>query len=140
MSKCKEKFEKNLKIGDIAKLSNLEVQTIRYYESLDLLPDPKRTESGYRQYDEDYIEHLRFIKNSQDLGFSLDEIKELVKLKFSSKSKGKDVKELVEAKIEAIEEEIEELKSLKTKLSKLNKSCSGKMKTDCCPILNSLSA
>ena len=131
--------QKNLKIGDLAKLADLEVQTIRYYESLGLLPDPQRTESGYRTYDQNYLEHLKLIKNSQDLGFTLEEIKELVKLKFSSISKGKDVKELVEAKIEELDDQINELKDLKTKLAKLNKTCSGKMKTSCCPILNSLS-
>lgn len=134
-----QECQKNLKIGDIAKLANIEVQTIRYYESMNLLPEPKRTDSGYRQYDENYIEHLKFIKNSQELGFSLEDIKELVKLKFSIKSKGKDVKDFVEMKINALNEEIEELKSLKSRLIKLNNTCSGKMKTNCCPILNSLS-
>jgi DNA-binding transcriptional MerR regulator len=131
--------QKNLKIGDMAKLANLEVQTIRYYESIELLPEPKRTESGYRKYDEEYLEHLRFIKNSQELGFSLEEIKDLVKHKFSKKSLGKDVKDIIKTKINDIDQEIKELKELKLRLSKLDSSCSGKMKTACCPILNTLS-
>jgi DNA-binding transcriptional MerR regulator len=135
MSNC----QKNLKIGELASLANVEVQTIRYYESLDLLPEPKRTDSGYRAYSEEYVEHIRFIKNSQELGFKLEEVKDLVKLKFSKNSKGKDVKELVRTKIEEIETEIEELTELKLRLLKLNSTCSGKMKTDCCPILNTLS-
>lgn len=135
MTKC----QKNLKIGDIAKLANLEVQTIRYYESIGLLPEPKRTESGYRNYDEEYLEHLSFIKNSQELGFSLEEIKDLVKHKFSKKSLGKDIKAIINIKIDDIDQEIKELKELKLRLSKLNSSCSGKMKTACCPIINTLS-
>jgi Cu(I)-responsive transcriptional regulator len=135
MSKC----QKNLKIGDIADLANVEVQTIRYYESIDLLPEPTRTESGYREYNEEYVEHLRFIKNSQELGFKLEEIKELVKLKFSKRSLGKDVKEVIKAKIDEIDQEIEDLTEMKLRLTKLNKSCNGKMKTNCCPIINTLS-
>lgn len=135
MSSC----QNNLKIGDIAKLTNVEVQTIRYYEGLDLLPEPKRTESGYRNYNEEYVEHIRFIQNSQELGFSLEEIRELVRLKFSKRSKGKDVKEVIKTKIQEIEQEIEDLTELKLRLAKLNSTCSGKMKTNCCPILNTLS-
>jgi Cu(I)-responsive transcriptional regulator len=135
MSKC----QKNLKIGDIADLANLEVQTIRYYESIGLLPKPTRTESGYREYNEEYVEHLRFIKNSQELGFKLEEIKELVKLKFSKRSLGKDVKDVIKAKIDEIDQEIENLTELKLRLTKLNKTCNGKMKTNCCPIISTLS-
>ena len=107
MGNCQQSFqEKNLKIGDLAKLANVEVQTIRYYESMDLLPEPTRTESGYRIYSEEYVEHIRFIKNSQELGFRLEDIQGLVKLKFSSKSRGKDVKDLVKAKIAEVEAKV----------------------------------
>ena len=140
MGNCQQSFqEKNLKIGDLAKLANVEVQTIRYYESMDLLPEPTRTESGYRIYSEEYVEHIRFIKNSQELGFRLEDIQGLVKLKFSSKSRGKDVKDLVKAKIAEVEQEIEDLTELRLRLKKLDSTCSGKMKTKSCPILNTLS-
>ena len=135
MSDC----QKNLKIGDLAKLANVEVQTIRYYESLNLMPEPKRTESGYRKYSEEYVEHIRFIKNSQELGFKLEEIQELARLKFSARSSAKNVKDLIKNKIEEVEQEIEDLTELRLRLTKLNSSCSGKMKTKTCPILNTLS-
>lgn len=132
-------LQKTLKIGEIAKLANIEVQTIRYYESINLLPEPSRTESGYRNYTEEYVEHLRFIKNSQELGFSLDEIKDLVHHKFSTKSFGKDVKVIIKSKIDEVNQEIQELTELKLRLNKLNGTCSGKMKSSCCPILSTLS-
>ena len=130
---------KVLKIGELARLADIEVQTIRYYESLALLPEPTRTDSGYRNYNTEYLEHINFIKNCQELGFSLEEISDLVHHKFSKNSKGKDVKEIVQAKIDQVEDEISELIKVKQRLTKLNSSCSGKMKSSCCPIINTLS-
>lgn len=131
--------EEIISIGKLAELAGLEVQTIRYYESLGLLPEPDRTESGYRQYQVSYLDNLRFIKNLQDLEFRLEEIRELVKIKFDKKAFGKDVKKIIKDKLEEIQNEISELQKKETKLNDLLDSCSGRMKTCHCPIINSLS-
>ena len=68
------------KTGDLAKLADVNAQTLRYYERRRLLPRPKRTESGYRIYEDDSVRRIRFIKRAQDLGFTLAEISELLSL------------------------------------------------------------
>lgn len=125
-------------IGKLSKETGLSVQTIRYYEKLGILPEPARTESGYRNYSDDYFEHIHFIKNAREMGFSLEEIKLLVNLRRSEEALGKDVKEIVNSKIQKINEQIKSLEATRNYLSSLNQSCSGKMSTDKCPILNKL--
>lgn len=132
------KKKTNFTISKLAKKAGVNLQTIRYYERLELLPEPKRTESGYRIYDDEYLKNIRFVKNAQDLGFKLEEIKNLVDIKFNPKAMGKDVKKLIDEKIHDIEDQIEELQEMKKYLKELDQSCSGKMPSSCCPILNSL--
>jgi DNA-binding transcriptional MerR regulator len=134
MLKKRQKFN----IGTLAELAGLNIQTIRFYENIGLLPEPSRSKSQYRLYDEEYLENINFIKNSQELGFSLEEIKDLVQVKFRDCSTGKDVKNLVQEKIEKINCQLETLKSQKKFLEKLDANCSGKMPVDECPILNTL--
>ncbi len=135
----KEKVE-IMKISELAERSGVKLQTVRYYEGLDLIKEPKRTDSGYRQYTSDYIEQIRFIKNAQEVGLTLREIKKLTKLQRSSKAKGKDVKLVLEAHIEEIDRKMESLKNLKKHLKNLTDSCSGEMSTEECPILKKLKA
>lgn len=125
-------------ISELADLAGVNLQTIRYYENLGLLPEPERSDSGYRIYHSDYIEHIQFVKNSQDLGFKLEEIHDLVALRSNKKARGMDVKEFVRKKISELDIEINKLKQQKTSLETLDKSCSGEMKTSCCPIIESL--
>lgn len=132
---CKQN---NITIGTLAEKAGVNLQTIRYYEKLDLLPEPKRSKSGYRLYDEEYSKHIKFVKNAQSLGFKLEEIKELVSVRYNPKALGKDVKQIIKKKIEEIENKVEELTETKKYLNELNNSCSGKMKSSCCPILSAL--
>ena len=126
-------------IGQIAEETGLSIQTIRYYESLGLLPPPLRSESGYRQYDEAYLEHINFIKNAREFGFSLDEMKELVRLKSSNNALGKEVKELIKTRMVELAKQIKNLENTYNYLASLNQSCSGKMQSKNCPILKGLS-
>lgn len=126
-------------IGQISEETGLSIQTIRYYESLGLLPAPDRSESGYRKYDDHYLEHINFIKNAKNLGFTLDEIKELIRLKSENDSPAKDVKQMVQRKMEEILKQIQELQNTYDYLSSLNRCCSGKMQTKSCPIIKQLS-
>lgn len=135
-----QKDKNNLTIGELADLAGLNIQSIRYYERLELLPEPERSDSGYRLYNQDYLAHIVFIKNAQELGFKLEEIKDLVEIKFNAKAKGKDVKKIIHEKLEFVEEEITKLQKVKKYLQELDKSCSGKMSSSCCPILQKLSS
>lgn len=126
-------------IGQLAEETGFSIQTIRYYESLGLLPAPDRSDSGYRKYDETYLQHINFIKNAKNMGFSLDEIKELIYLKSSNDALGKDVKHMVKLKMEELAKHIKELENTYNYLASLNQSCSGKMQTKNCPILKQLS-
>lgn len=130
----KQKFT----IGELAEQLSISIQTIRYYEQLGLIPEPLRTKSGYRIYDEDYIKHIRFVKNSQDLGFSLVEIQEMAAIKLNPKAKGKAVKEIIQNKIAEINQSIATLTETKNYLEEMNISCSGRMSSSCCPIINNL--
>jgi MerR family copper efflux transcriptional regulator len=95
-----------MNIGKIAKLSGVGVETIRFYERQGVLPKPKRKASGYRQFDMDTVDRIRFIKNVQDLGFSLNEAGDL------ASSKG------IPAAIDRITHRIQDLKNLQKELSK----------------------
>lgn len=126
-------------IGQLAKKAGINLQTIRYYENLKLIPEPGRSDSGYRKYGEDYLEHIKFVKNAQDLGFTLEEIQKLVELKTNPSAMGNDVKEVLDRKIIEVNEKIDKFNNLKKYLEHLNGSCSGDMATSSCPIIQSLS-
>ena len=130
----------DMTISELAKKANVNVQTIRYYESLKLLPPPKRSPSGYRLYTLDYLQNIRFIKNAQKLGFSLEEIGKLVLLRFDGTSMGAEVKSLIKDKVSLLEDEIHNLQLTKKYLDELQSNCSGTMGTADCPIIGALSA
>ena len=127
-----------LLIGEVARLSMLNIETIRFYERRGLLDPPLRKPSGYRQYPASAVDRLLFIKNAKELGFSLTEISELLSLKLHSKTKCLDVKEKAEKKIVDIETKIKSLQRMKKALTELSKACVGKGSVKDCPILDSL--
>jgi Hg(II)-responsive transcriptional regulator len=123
-------------VGQIAKQAGVNVETIRYYERLKLLPKPKRRESRYRVYDETDLKRLLFIKRAKELGFTLKEIKELLELKIESTATCGDVKHLAERKLQDVEKRINDLKNIKRVLIKLINQCTfEQLSTDKCPIL-----
>ncbi len=122
-------------IGNLAKKVNVNVQTIRYYERRELIPPPKRRESGYRIYTEDDVAKINFIKKSQSLGFSLKEIKELLNLKIENKETCGQVRLKAESKISEIEIKLSELRKIQAALKKLIKSCELNQVTGDCPII-----
>jgi Hg(II)-responsive transcriptional regulator len=127
-----------LTIGKLAQRAQVNVQTIRYYERRRLLPEPERTASNYRVYAEDTVLRVRFIKRAQDLGFTLNEIKELLELRASPRSCCKDVRARSEAKIHDIDEKVRSLEAMRKALSKLVSACSGQGPVTDCPILETL--
>ena len=128
-----------LKIGQVAQQAQVNIDTIRYYEKEGLLPQPERSESGYRQYTEDTIARLRFIKRAQELGFSLHEIQELLDLKSSSDQVNCDeVRDKAERKLEDIEAKIATLEKMRSVMQELICACKGRRISDECPILKAM--
>jgi DNA-binding transcriptional MerR regulator len=108
-------------IGDRAKRFGLNPRTIRYYETVEILPKPKRTETGYRIYDNETIERLEFILKAKALGLKLDEIKEIIGLYEKGEIPCECTRAIIRKKIEEIDEKISDLADLKTRLSSLLK-------------------
>ncbi|MFQ6071039.1 MAG: heavy metal-responsive transcriptional regulator [Candidatus Aminicenantales bacterium] len=98
---------KNFTIGQLAKKAHMNVETIRYYERRGLIPEPPRSESGYRQYSQDNVARTEFIKHAKELVFSLEEISELLSLRVDPDTSCGDVKRMAEVKIADIEEKIQ---------------------------------
>src|SRR5438876_227332 len=125
-------------IGRLAKAIGVNVQTIRYYERRRLLSPTVRTPSGYRVYGEEEVQRLRFIKNAQALGFTLQEVADLLNLRVSSAARCGDVQRRAQAKLAKVDAKLKDLESMARVLKDLIKSCRGGQPTDRCPILKSL--
>ncbi len=126
-------------VGQLAKETGINLETVRYYEKLKLLPKPKRRESRYRVYDENDLKRLLFIKRAKELGFTLKEIKELFELRIDSHAKCGDVKHLTEHKLKDVDNRISDLKKIKSVLVKLINQCiNEEVSSDECPILESI--
>ncbi|MHB1087599.1 MAG: MerR family transcriptional regulator [Acidimicrobiales bacterium] len=108
-----------MRIGEVAKRSGVSVKTIRYYEEIEVLGEPRRLASGYRDYDIDTIERLQFILASQASGLSLGEIKGIVAYRDRGESPCSHVLDLLRRRSDEIDAQIEELKRSKTIINKL---------------------
>lgn len=115
---------KSLTIGKLAMASRVNIETIRFYERKGLLPDPPRSESGYRQFPEETLGRVRFIRNAKELGFTLKEISELLSLRLVPNSTCEDVEEKAKEKMQEIEEKIVQLELIKAALLELTAMCS----------------
>ena len=124
-------------IGETARAAGVNVQTLRYYERRGLLARTSRRESGYREYSTDDVRIVRFIKRAQELGFSLDEVGRLIRLRGVTRGDRHKVRAIAERKIADIDRKIAQLEALRTALEKLVRSChaSGAME---CPIIEAL--
>jgi len=128
---------KYMKAGLLSKKADINIETLRYYESIGLLPKPKRLDSGYRIYSETDLKQLLFIKQAKILGFSLKEIKELLYLKVDKERNCTDVRQIAEKKISEIDFKLKEMKKIKKALTKLAEKCRNKNDEEC-PILNEI--
>ncbi len=127
-----------LTAGQLAKKAKVKKETIRYYERRGLLNKPPRTESGYRQYSQDAVSRIMFIKRAQELGFSLKEISELLSLRVDKHTTCGDFKNMAEVKISEVEEKVRSLNQIKKALTKLVALYSGEGPTSDCPIVEAL--
>lgn len=126
-------------IGKLARNGNVTTDAVRYYEVEGLLAPAGKTEAGYRLYDEDAVRRLRFIKQAQQCGFSLAEIRELLTLKNSDEACCKDVKSVAIAKKLQVEHKLKALQAMSQALSELIAICNNEARPlDECPILAAL--
>jgi MerR family mercuric resistance operon transcriptional regulator len=114
---------KKMKIGELAHHAGVNVQTVRYYERRNLLPEPDRTRSGYREYDQHDLLRLRFILRAKELGFTLSEIEELLALRVDPTRTADDVRARALEKIAATDRKIRDLKRIRAALHHLVDSC-----------------
>ncbi len=126
-----------MNIGQAAKLSGIPAKTIRYYESVGLIPPASRTDSGYREYRQADVSVLKFVERARGLGFSIDDVSKLLSLWHNKARKSAQVKALAERHIKAIELKIRELETMQAALNHLVSKCHGDDRPDC-PILDDL--
>jgi len=125
-------------IGRLAKAVGVNVETVRYYERRHLLAPTARMPSGYRLYGDEAVRRLCFIKNAQTLGFTLQEIAELLNLRVNSVARCGDVQRRAQAKLAQVEAKVHDLDTLARALKDLIRACRAGQPTDRCPILKSL--
>src|SRR2546428_14188141 len=124
--------------GRAAAAADANIQAIRYYEGGGLSPTARRTPAGYRQYADDAVARLRFIKHAQELGFSLNEIEGLLGLRVGHVAACDAVERKTREKIELVQQKIADLRRMKRTLERLAVACAARRPTDDCPILEAL--
>lgn len=128
-----------LNIGEAARRSGVSAKMVRHYESLGLLPSVHRTDAGYRQYGESEVHMLRFIRRARDLGFSMDEIAQLLKLWQNRRRSSAEVRRIASRHIDDLSRKLAEMEAMRRTLQHLVHCCHGDDRPDC-PILDELAA
>jgi MerR family copper efflux transcriptional regulator len=126
-----------MNIGEIAARSGMPPKTIRYYESVGLIPEARRTDGGYRVYDVRDLRILRFIHRARDLGFSVKDVGELLALWRDPHRSSAEVKDLARAHVADIDRKIAELRAMRRAVLDLMERCHGDERPDC-PIIDDL--
>ena len=129
-----------LTIGRLAKRVNTSTVTLRYYERKGLLSAVVRSQGGHRLYTDDIVKRFYFIRKAQSVGFSLDEIKELLSLQQRQQASSQTVRDLALAKLAEIEDKRKTLQQMEAALSAWTRACDGKVAIEHCPILKNLYA
>ncbi len=130
-------LEKTLSIGLLSTQTNCKIETIRYYEKIGIFPKPPRTEGGHRIYSENHLKRLVFIRRGRELGFSLEDIRALLKLIDGGGHTCQQVEAITLHHLGNIHQKILDLKKLEKMLSKISSQCEGGVIPDC-PILDAL--
>jgi MerR family copper efflux transcriptional regulator len=120
-----------LTIGQVARQSNVGVETIRFYERQGLIPPPPRRSSGYRSYTQEVIQRIRFIRRAKELGFTLPEIGELLALR-DSNGAFRDVRPLLQRKQIEVQERLQALDKINASLGRLLGQCAAAPNEDAC--------
>lgn len=122
------------KIGEVAELLNVSIDTLRYYEKIDLLGQVPRSDSGVRYYDEALIARIRFIRHAQRMGFSLDAVKELLVFRDQPSNVKPRVRAMIKQKLVDLDQPILDLSQLRDELQALTTACEVSSDNDC-PII-----
>lgn len=129
-----------LTISQVAKLANVNLETVRYYEKRGLIAEPPRTESGYRVFPLEVVGRIKFIKRAKELDFTLVEIQKLLLISDHNDSfTAQEVQQFARQKFDKIEAKIRDLENMKSVLQDLLERCSGKGPICDCPIIQCLS-
>jgi Cu(I)-responsive transcriptional regulator len=126
-----------MNIGKAAQLTDLTVKTVRYYADIGIIVPQKNHTTGYRDFSNEDVAKLQFIRKARKFDFSIEECRELLALYQDKNRPSKDVKSLTLEKISKIDKKLMELKSLRQQLSQLAASCQGNDRPNC-PILDAL--
>ena len=130
-------MDSGLQIGEVAKRAGVSIDTLRYYERVKLLPRPRRSAGGFRLFAPEHIERVRFIKQAQELGFSLEEIKGL--LATGGAEECRKVRDLLKRKISELDERLKSMKGFRRVLARHLSACEVELKqhsdSACCPVL-----
>ena len=130
--------EAPLKIGDVARLAELSIDAVRFYEREGLLGRVRRTPAGQRQYDVEAVRRLAFVRRATALGFSLAEVKGLLTLRVSARTPCERVRERALSKLADIDQRIAELQAMRDALARLAHNCDEPTATGNCPVLDEL--
>lgn len=128
---------KTMTRGELAKICGINIESLRYYERIRLIEPPPRSEVGYRLYSDEDAAKIGFIRNAQKLGFTLNEISELLKLRVHTNVNCESVMNKAQKKLGEVEAKIQGLKGMKKVLKQLIKRCEEATPTSDCPILSS---
>ena len=124
-------------IGELGARAGVNLETVRYYERIGLMPKPPRTEGGHRVYDEAHVRRLGFIRRSRELGFSLDEIRALLGLVDGGAYTCAEVREITLAHLAGVRRKLEDLRRLERSLKRMADQCTGDRVPEC-PIVEVL--
>jgi len=127
-----------MKIGELARSAGVNIDTVRYYERQSVLPAPQRMASGYRQYDRDDVARLRFVRRAKALGFTLGEVRDLLKISDHREDDMAAMKAAAGEKLADVESKLAELTSIRDGLKTLVDACPGHGALAQCPILHAL--
>ncbi len=127
-------------IGALAKEVGVKVVTIRYYEQIGILPSPERTEGNYRSYNRSHAERLRFVRRCRELGFLLEQIRDLLRLSSENAETCQDVCAIADRHLDSVESKLADLKRLASELRRIRVSCSGKRPMAECRIIQAISS
>lgn len=124
-------MSENLSIGQVARAANCKVQTIRYYEQIGILPEPARTEGNQRIYNQKHLERLSFIRHSRELGFSLEQVREILALVDDPSHSCEEVDQIASVHLAEVISRIERLQDMRSELERMISRCAGGTVTEC---------
>src|SRR5690606_7942778 len=138
MAPCAQEIAMN--IGQLARQAGVPIDTVRYYERQRLIPEPTRSASGYRQYTQDDVTRLNFIRRAKTLGFTLEEISELMAISGNYSNDMNEMQKKASMKLEVVEERLAELVRMRDALRGLVDACPGHGPLETCPIMAALTS